>query len=145
MFATLREQGLLKVEAFISWLAEREIRVDRTLVSHWSSARSHLPADMLPRLAGFTERPDIVFRPFLHAVDCEVVHIPRGRPGERQLIELLLEAGALLGRLQRSLIEALAPESPGGRAITDDERDKLHGRLDELIHQLVEIRAQLRR
>jgi len=143
MLSGLRQRGLLKVEAFVHWLAERDLGVDRTLVSHWASGRAHLPADLLPHLARFTESPEHVFGDYLREVRCELVRVPRGETSSQALIQLLLEAGALLGRLQHSLIQAMAPDSPGGEAITADEREELSTRLDTLIHQLIDIRARL--
>ncbi len=143
MFDKLRSEGLLKVEAFVSWLSTRGIQVDRTLVSHWRATRSHLPADLLPLLAEFTGRPDVVFGAFTRSIGWDVIPIPTGRPCDRELIDLILEAGAALGRLQRALYEARLPESPGGTAITTDERDQLRQRLDELIVHLADVRGRL--
>ena len=144
MLGSLRQRGLLKVEAFVHWLGERDLRVDRTLVSHWASGRAHLPADLLPHLAHFTDSPEHVFGDYLREVGCEVVRVPQGNASGPALIQLLLEAGALLGRLQSTLIRAMAPESPGGEAITVEERGELTDRLDTLIQQLMDIRARLR-
>lgn len=143
MLANLKKSGCLKVEALVAWLAERKISVDRTLVSHWSADRSHLPADMLPLLAAFSERPDLVFAPYLRAVGCDVVKLPDGRTGDRELIDLMLEAAASLGKLQSSLRDARTPESPAGIAIADSERDELRARLDELQQQLADVRVRL--
>jgi hypothetical protein len=143
MFESLRHHGVLKVEAFIAWMAERDIVIDRTLVSHWSAGRSHLPADLLPLIAEFTERPDLVFGGFLGAVECQAIPIPAGVPNDRDLVDLILEAGASLGRLQRALIEARLPTSPGGETITDGERTELRVELDELIQRLSDLRARL--
>jgi len=143
MFDALRQRELFKVEAFIAWLSERGIKVDRTLVSHWSAGRSHLPADLLPLIAAFTGRADMVFGAFLREVRCEAVEIPMGVPEDRDLVDLILEAGASLGRLQRALFEARLPSSPGGVAITDDEKEELKARLDELIQRLADFRAKL--
>ena len=143
MLMWLREQGLLKVEAFIAWLAERDIKIDRTLVSHWAAGRSHLPADLLPLLAEFTESPEAVFSPFLKDLGFRAVELPRGVPEDRDLINLILEAGGALGRLQRALCEARSPESPGGEEITAEERDELRGCLDVLIQRLADLRSRL--
>jgi hypothetical protein len=143
MFDKLKSEGLLKVEAFVSWLAARGIKVDRTLVSHWRATRSHLPADVLPLLAEFTGRPDVVFGEFTRPLGWDVFPIPTGPPADRELIDLILEAAASLGRLQRALYEARLPDSPGGTAITNGERDQLRQRLDELIRHLADVRARL--
>lgn len=143
MLAELRGGGLLKVEAFVHWLGERGIQIDRTLVSHWIAGRSHLPADVLPLLSEFCERPDVVFGGYLKGLGCDVVNLPEGRIDGRELTEMCLEAGATLGRLQRTLLEAMEPESPAGEAISDGERHLLDKRLDELIHHLADLRARL--
>ncbi len=143
MFAGLRKRRLLKVEALVQWLLGRGIRVDRTLVSHWMAGRSHLPADLLPLLAAFTGRAELVFGPFVRPVGCDVVNVPQGSADAADLAEMMLEAGASLGRLQQALIEARAPESPGGEAITAEERAELGERLNELLHQLADLRARL--
>jgi len=135
--------GLLKVEAFIAFLAERGIEIDRTLISHWRAGRSHLPADLLPLLSEFSERPDLVFGPMLRALHCDVAHIPEGAASDRQLIDLVLEAGAALGRLQLALFEARMPGSPGGEAITEAERQELEEHLDRLIQRLADLKARL--
>ncbi len=141
----LRERGLFKVEAFVAHLSERGVRVDRTLVSHWRAGRTHLPADLLPILAEFTGRPDLVYGPYLREAGCEVVRLPRGALEDRDLVDLILDAGATLGRLQRALFDARRPSSPGGEAVTPDERAELLGRVDELIQRLADLRARLAR
>lgn len=143
MFAALRQQELLKVEAFVSWLAARGIRIDRTLVSHWSAGRSHLPADLLPLLAEFTKRPETVFGPFLNELGWRLVELPIGNPADNDLVNLILEAGAALGRLQRALCDARSPDSPGGVEITEGERAELRGCLDDLIQRLADLRSRL--
>jgi hypothetical protein len=143
MLEGCRQAGVLKVEALVEWLASRGTTVDRTLVSHWGAGRSHLPADVLPLLAEFTERPELVFGPYLHAVNCYVYHVPDHAADGTELTDLMLEAGGCLGRVQHTLAEARSPDSPGGVAITDEEREELADRLNELIHHLAEVRAGL--
>lgn len=143
MFTLLRQKGGLKVEAFSAWLFERNIRVDRTLISHWMNGRTHLPADMLVRLSEFTRRSDLVFGEYLRALGCELVEINLNVPKGRDIIEMMLEAGATLGRLQQALIQALSPDSPGGKEITDGEYQELREQLDAFISQLTGLRALL--
>ena len=104
---------------------------------------SHLPADLLPLLARFTEDPDAVFGPYVREVGWEAVPVPEGTPDGAELTDLLLECNVALGRLQGALIRARQPDSPGGEAITVSEGQILLGRLDELIHRLADLRAQL--
>jgi hypothetical protein len=143
MLESLRRRGLFKVEAFVAWLGEQGIHVDRTLVSHWCAGRSHLPADLLPLLAEFSSRPDIVFSNYLRHVGCDVFRVPAGRPQDQELVDLVLDVGAALGRLQTALRAARAPESPGGTAITQDERTVLLQQTDELIQQLADLRMRM--
>ena len=144
MLRSLRDKGHLKVEALVSWLNARQIPIDRTLVSHWVAGRTHLPADLLPLLADFSGRPELVFGAFVRDVDYELVHIPTSIADDEDLVDLLLTVGALVGRLQLSLCEARSPDSPGGIDITDNEREALRTRLDDLIHLLADIRARLK-
>ncbi len=144
MLRDLRDRGRLKVSALVAWLAGRDVHVDRTLVSHWTTGATHLPADLLPLLAEFCGHPHEVFGPYVRAVDCELVDVPASPAGGEDLVDLLLGAGASLGRLQQALHDARAPESPGGVAVTEEERAALRLRLDELIHVLADIRARLR-
>jgi len=144
MLASLRQRGLLKLEAFACWLGERDIRIDRTLVSHWTAGRSHLPADILPHLAEFTERGERVFGPYVRDLGYELIPVPKGAPeGGRELAELLLELSVTLGRLQLALMEARSPDSPGGKEITAGEWSILRDRLDDLIHRAADLRAQV--
>ena len=143
MLAGLRERGLLKVEAFACWLGDRDLTIDRTLVSHWGAGRSHLPADVLPLLAEFTERTEQVFGPYIRDLGWEMVPVPRGAPEGRELADLLLELSVALGRLQLALMEARSPGSPGGRAIIAEEWVIMRDRLDELIHRAADVRAQV--
>ncbi len=144
MLQSMRERGLLKVEAFVAWLAARDIRVDRTLVSHWAAGRTHLPADLLPLLAEFSGDPEAVFGGYVRAAECEVVRMPVSDTKDADLIDLMLSAGASLGRLQQALADARSPESPGGVAITAEERAALQVRLDQLMHLLADVRSRLR-
>ncbi len=143
MLRELRGKDLLKVEAFVAWLGERGLPIDRTLVSHWSAGRSHLPADVLPLLAEFTGRSDVVYGPFLRDSGHEIVDIPLAEARERDLTDLVLECNADLGRLQAALLAARRPESPGGEAIVESERAELRSLLDDLMHRLAQLRAQL--
>lgn len=145
MLQHLRDRDLLKVEALTAFLAARDLPVDRTLISHWASGRTHLPADLLPLLAEFCGEPEQVFGEYLRAVDCEVVRIPVSVPEDEDLVDLVLAAGASLGRLHQSLHDARAPEGPGGVAITEVEREALQHRVDELIQLLADVRARLQR
>jgi hypothetical protein len=144
MFECLKEMGTFKAEAFVCWLAERDIRVDRSLVSHWMNGRTHLPADILVRLSQFTERADVVFGEYLREVGLEPVRLRGTALPDRDIVDLMLEAGATLGRLQRALIQALSPDSPGGREITREECRDLRRRLDDFITRLVGLRAHLK-
>ncbi|MEZ4316182.1 MAG: hypothetical protein R3F61_01705 [Myxococcota bacterium] len=144
MLQTLRDDDYLKVEAFVSWLAGRGIEVDRSLVSHWCAGRTHLPADLLPLLADFCGHPEGVFGGFVREVGCEVVPTPVSETTDADLIDLMLAAGACMGRLQQALADARSPSSPGGVDITLDERAELQLRLDQLMHLLADVRARLR-
>ena len=144
MLGRLRELDELKLEAFVAYLAENGIDVDRTLVSHWCAGRTHLPADVLPWLAAFTGDPARVFGRFVREVSCDVVESERGGPEDKDLIHLLLEAGSSLGRLQSALLDARSPESPGGEAITSGEANGLRDQLNDLIHHLADLRFRLR-
>jgi len=144
MLDALRSEGLLKVEAFVAWLGERGVLVDRTLVSHWIGGRAHLPADVLPWLARFCERPERVFGRFVRAAGCEVVRLPDETVTDRELIDLLLEAAGTMGRVHTTLLQARAWESPGGTTVTASERQALAAWVDELMHQLAELRHALR-
>ncbi len=143
MLESLRKKDLLKAEALVAFLSSRDIRIDRSLISHWCAGRSHLPADLLPLLSEFTGRPDAVFGHYVREVGCEVVQLPEAEIGDKELVDLILDAGATLGRLQRALFEARLPTSPGGEAITREERAELRRRLDELIQCLADVRARL--
>lgn len=143
MFQRLKEKGVFKAEAFVAWLQERDLHIDRTLVSHWMNGRTHLPADILVRLAQFTDRADLVFGEYLRALECELVHLDSAAPEDRDIVDLVLEAGATLGHLQRAVIQALAPDSPGGREITGDECRVIRRHLDEFISELTGLRANL--
>jgi len=145
MLARLRADKGLKVKALVEWLAERGLDIDRSLVSHWFAGRTHLPADLLPLLAEFTGQADVVYAEFLRDADCDLVHIPRETVADRDLVDLMLEAGASLGRLQTALLRARAPDSPGGVVVTAEERDDLRHRVDNLIQQLANLRARLER
>jgi hypothetical protein len=144
MLETLRKKGVLKAEAFAAWLSEKDLRVDRSLISHWTSGSAHLPADILVRLAQFTGRSDLVFSSYLRELNCELVHLRESALPDRDIVDLMLEAGATLGRLQRALIQALSPDSPGGRNITREECRDLRCRLDDFIAQLTNLRAYLK-
>ena len=143
MLASLRAGGRLGLDAFAAFLHERGAKVDRTLVSHWCAGRTHLPADVLPILADFVERPELVFGPYLRPLRWTAVELPKGRAADGDLVDLTLDAAAALGRLQDALREARSPDSPGGIAITDQERDGLRGSLDDLIRRLADLRARL--
>lgn len=143
MLQSLREAGLLKAEAFTVWLRDQDIPIDRTLISHWSAGRSHLPADVLPHLAQFTGRAERVFGPYLRHLGFEPVAVPEGAPEGKELADLLLELSVALGKLQLALVEARSPGGPGGRNITAGEWDVLGRRLDELIHRAADLRVQV--
>jgi len=144
MLASLREHDLLKVEAFVAWLGEHDIHIDRTLVSHWTAGRSHLPADLLPLLAEYTERPDLVFGEFLRDLGQDVVNIPVGVPKGKDLTDVMMGLNISLGRLQAALMEAREPTSPGGEAVVEEERVLLRKLLNDLMHQAAELRAELK-
>lgn len=143
MLSTLRKSEELKVEAFVAWMSDRGVRIDRTLLSHWFADRSHLPADLLPHLAQFTGRPELVYGPYLKDSQCELVHLQVGRPDERELTDQMLEVGASLGRIHRTVIDVRLPDSDGGEDITRAERRDLVKLISHLIHQLAELRARL--
>ncbi len=132
-----------KTEAFIAWMDEHDLHIDRTLLSHWAAGRTHLPADLLPLLAEFTGRPEEVFAEYLHPLRCELVRLPRGRDREATLVDLVLGAAASLGRVEIALVEARSAESPGGVEITADERKVLLERVDLLMQQLADLRRRL--
>ena len=144
MMESVRHDGLLKMEAFAAWLAERGVKVDRTLVSHWASGRSHLPADLLPLLAQYTDCPERVFGPYVRELGCELMRLPQGETQASDLLRLFLSASAQLGLLHESLADAIAPDGPGGEAITGSERDEMLARADTLIEQLDSIRGHLK-
>ncbi len=143
MLRSLRENEELKVEAFVAWLDSRGVKIDRTLLSHWFADRSHLPADLLPHLAQFTGRPELVYGPYLKDSECELVHLQLGPPDDRELTDRMLEVGASLGRIHRTVIDARLPDSEGGEDITETERQHLVKHISHLIHQLAELRARL--
>lgn len=145
MLAALRDADVFKVDAFVSWLSERGVAIDRTLVSHWVAGRSHLPADALPLLAEFTGHPELVYGEFLRAAFYEPVHLGAVAPTEREITDQMLEVGATLGRLHRTVIDVRLPDSPGGSSITPGEKRILCEQLTALIHQLVELRTRLER
>jgi len=95
--------------------------VDRTLVSHWCAGRSHLPPiSCAPRRVH--DRPDLVYGPFVRAVGYELFALPAVNGSVPELVDLTLEVGSHLGRLQKALLHARAPDSPGGGTITVTKR-----------------------
>lgn len=134
---------MLKVAALVAWLGENRMTVDRTLVSHWISGRAHLPADILPRLSEFTGRPDLVFKHFVRASNCDIVHIPEGNLSNGKLTHLVLQAGSSLGQLQHAIAEAQSSDSPGGEKITDTERRSLVNCLNSYIQELADLKRSL--
>ena len=133
---------MFETVAFVAWLDARSVHVDRSLVSQWATGTTHLPADVLPLLAQFTDRPDLVFGEYLHQLRCDVFHLPDTQGNDIDVRDLLLEAGAALGRLDHAMVVAKSADSPGGAEITREENAELLRHLDVLIHQLAELRGR---
>ena len=125
MLAALRSRGLLDQEAFAQHLADATGEpMTKQQVSLWTTGEQHLPADVLPHLAAFVGRTDLVFDPLVRASGLE----PAAPASEPHAIHAVTRSAL---DVAREIAESTDPESPGGAELTDEERDRLRRELED--------------
>lgn len=143
MLKKLCETEGFKVASLMCWLEEKGLNVDQALFSQWKKGSTHLPADVLPLLAAYSENPEVVFSEYTRTADCEVLRLQPRDDHEGDLVDAVFTATDYMGRLSRAFSEARMPDSDGGKHITPTECESLLENLNDAIQRLVDLRSRL--
>ena len=143
MLSRLCEIDGFKVASFTRWLRDKGVNVKDGNFTQWKKGYSHLPADALPLLAEYLNKPELVFSEYIRVVDSELLRLHPTKTSKGDLIDDFFIASDYMGRLSRAFFSVREPDSDDGQTITPSECEFLLDCLNDSIQKLVNLRSRL--